>query len=982
MKKIKKVLVANRGEIAIRIFRACAELGIGSIGIFSYEDRFSLHRYKADESYLTGEGQPPVQAYLDIEGIIKLARLHRADAIHPGYGFLSENPDFARRCEENGIIFIGPDSRLIEKMGNKIHAKKCASEAGLSLIPGTEKGLTDLQEARKKARKIGFPLIVKASFGGGGRGMRTVPRLEEFDDLFLQAHREAVSAFGKGELFLEKYIVDSKHIEVQILADNHGQVVHLYERDCSIQRRHQKVVEIAPCLNIPPKVRERLCNDAVTLASHIGYKNAGTVEFLVDRDWNPYFIEMNPRIQVEHTVTEMITGLDIVKSQLRVAEGYRLNSRQIGISQGSISERGFAFQCRVTTEDARNNFIPDHGRIEIYQSPASFGVRLDAGSAYPGAIITPFYDSLLVKLTIWSIDFEDAVHKALRALREFRIRGVETNLPFLENVINHPKFLEGGCSTSFIDEHPELFRFSEQRDKAYHLLKYISEVIINGNPMVKHRETNRVFRKTKLPECDLTVPPAKGTKQLLEEMGAEKFSRWIKEKKRLLITDTTFRDAHQSLLATRVRSYDLLKIADSYSRMNPEIFSVEMWGGATFDTSLRFLKECPWERLVKLREKIPNLLFQMLLRGSNAVGYTAYPDKVIKEFIRESAQAGIDVFRIFDSLNWLENMRISIEEVIKSGKLAEVAICYTGDILDSRRDKYNLKYYVTLAKEIEKMGAHILAIKDMAGLCKPYAIEKLVKTLKGEIGIPLHFHTHATSGVQAAAILKAAEAEVDIVDCAIASMSGLTSQPNLNSIVSTLENTPRNTGLGQDNLNKFSDYWARMRECYYPFESGLLYGTAEIYKHEIPGGQYSNLWPQAKEMGLGDRWEELLSMYEAVNKQMGDIIKVTPSSKVVGDMALYLLTNNIKEDEILEKASEIDFPQSVVDFFLGKLGQPYQGFPRELQAAVLKGRTPLTDRPGKSIPDIDLDQQKTEMERKLRHQLDKRNVLSSILYPQ
>ena len=910
--KIKKILVANRGEIAIRINRACIELGIPTVGIFSHEDRMSLHRYKSDESYQIGAGLSPVKAYLDIGGIIEIAQRCGANAIHHGYGFLSENPDFPEACKKAGIIFIGPNADIVKNMGDKVAARKLAKQAKVPLIPGSKNAVKTLSAAKKWCRHYGLPAMIKASFGGGGRGMRVVNNMDELEELFSQAKQEASSAFGKDDLFLERFITDAKHIEVQIIADNYGNVVHLYERDCSIQRRHQKIIEIAPCINLPLNQREKLCKYAIKLAKKIDYKNVGTVEFLVDKDWNIYFIEMNTRIQVEHTITEMITGIDIVKTQISIAQGSSL--KELGLyPQNRISMKGASIQCRITTDDPENNFAPDHGRIELYKSPAGFGIRLDAGSAYEGAMITPFYDPLLVKVTAFSIEFEDTINKMLRALKEFRIRGVKTNLPFLENLLNHETFKAGNCTTGFIDTHPELFDLSLHHDQIHLLLGYIAEINVNGNPIVKKTGDKKKFREIVIPEPDEKKTP-KGTRDIFNRLGPEKFSKWIMKQKRLLITDTTFRDAHQSLLATKVRSYNLLKIAKQFGQDNPNLFSIEMWGGATFDVSMRFLKECPWQRLASLRQRIPHILFQMLLRGSNAVGYTSYPDNVIKRFVKEAAEMGIDLFRIFDSLNWDKGLMVAIETVRLQGKIAEAAICYTGDILDKKRDKYSLKYYVKLAKRFEEMGANILAIKDMAGLCTPYATFKLVSTLRQEVGIPIHFHTHDTAGIQAASILKASEAGVDIVDCAISSMSGLTSQPNLNSVAAALRNTPRHTKLDVGVLNKYSHYWECVREFYYPFESGLLSSTAEVYDHEIPGGQYSNLWPQAQAMGLEDRWVELKKMYASVNKIMGDLIKVTPSSKVVGDMALYLLTNNINPENIIEKAAEIDFPDSVIGF--------------------------------------------------------------------
>jgi len=981
IRDINKILVANRGEIAIRIYRACIELGIRTVGIFSYEDRMSLHRYKADESYQVGAGNDPVKAYLDIDGIINIAKECGADAIHPGYGLLSENPDFAKACSVAGITFIGPDAEIVRDMGDKVAARAFAKRSGVPYIPGTEDALQSFEEARDWCDKHGYPSIIKASFGGGGRGMRVVRSSEDLEDSYNQAKHEAETAFGQDSVFLERFLENAKHIEVQVLADHYGNVVHLFERDCSIQRRHQKVVEIAPCITISEEKRKEICDYAVLIAKEIGYKNAGTVEFLVDNDWNIYFIEMNTRIQVEHTITEMITGIDLVKNQIRIAQGYSL--AELELLQESITIKGYAIQCRLTTEDPQNNFTPDHGRIDFYQSPAGFGIRLDAGSAYDGAMITPFYDSMLVKVTAWSLSFSDTISKMQRALHEFRVRGVKTNIVFLESLLGHEIFANGECRTLFIDTHPELFNIKPRVDQLSHILEYIGEVNVNGNPIVKNPDKSRVFREIVVPKPEENAKKggSEGSRDIFNRLGAEKFSKWIMDEKRLLITDTTFRDAHQSLLATRVRTYDMLRVAEQYGIDNPDVFSLEMWGGATFDVSMRFLRECPWERLATLREKVPHILFQMLLRASNAVGYTAYPDNVVREFIRLSARTGMDIFRIFDSLNWDENMKIAIETVRDEGKIAEVAICYTGDILDPTKTKYTLNYYVKLAKRLENMGASILAIKDMAGLCRPYAAHKLVSTLKNEIGIPIHLHTHDTAGVQAATILKASEAGVDIADCAISSMSGLTSQANLNSIVAALKNTPRDTGLDLKALNKYSDYWECVREMYYPFESGLMASTAEVYDHEIPGGQYSNLWPQAQSMGLGERWVELKKMYASVNILMGNIVKVTPSSKVVGDMALYLMTNNVKADEVLDRIGEIDFPESVIGFFKGNLGIPHGGFPEELQKAVLKGREHIDGRPGESMPSVDFVEVRKEVEEKVGHDVEECDVLSYILYP-
>ena len=891
---MKKLLALNRGEIAIRILRAANELKLRTVAVYSEQDRLSLHRFKADEAYLIGQGKGPVQAYLDVDGIVALALEKDVDAIHPGYGFLAENPALPRACERAGITFIGPSGELLDLLGDKTAARRLAQKAGIPVVPGTENPLTDTDSIAAVASSIGFPLIVKAAFGGGGRGMRVVDKPEDLLARVDEARREAAAAFGNDAVFLERYIRRAKHVEVQIIGDGHGNILHLYERDCSVQRRHQKVVEVAPAFGVAPEIRKALADAAVALARTAGYYNAGTVEFLVDMDsgeW--YFIEVNPRIQVEHTVTEMITGIDIVRCQIQVAQGHALHGPEIGLpDQNEIPVHGYALQCRVTTEDPANGFVPDYGRIITYRSPAGMGIRLDGASAYSGAVITPFYDSLLVKVTAWGRRFPDACQRMDRALREFRIRGVKTNIPFLENVVNEPKFQAGEPATSFLEENAQLFRFTPRRDRATKLLTYLGEVIVNGNPEVANKRRPKAILPAPVPEPDHASPPM-GTRQLLERLGPQQFAEWTRSQKHLLLTDTTFRDAHQSLMATRVRTYDMLRIANFVSHRLHNLYSLEMWGGATFDVALRFLLEDPWMRLKRLREAIPNICFQMLLRASNAVGYTAYPDNVVDEFILEASAQGIDIFRIFDSLNWLPNMRGAMDAVRKTKSVCEAAVCYTGDILDPKREKYSLQYYVRLAKELERMGAHILAIKDMAGLCKPYAAYKLVKTLRDEVGIPIHFHTHDTSGLNASSILKASEAGVDVADGAIASMSGTTSQPNLNSVVAALAHTDRDSELDFDALNLCADYWETVRTYYLPFDSAPPSGTAEVYVHEMPGGQYTNLKEQAESMGLGARWHQIAQTYADVNMAFGDIVKVTPSSKVVGDMALFLVSHNM-----------------------------------------------------------------------------------------
>ncbi len=982
---MKKLLALNRGEIAIRILRAANELKLRTVAVYSEQDRLSLHRFKADEAYLIGQGQGPVQAYLDVDGIVALAREKNVDAIHPGYGFLSENPALPKACERAGITFIGPSADLLELLGDKTAARRLAQKAGIPVVPGTEDPLTDVDRIASVGAAIGFPLIVKAAFGGGGRGMRVVNKPEELGSRVAEARAEAAAAFGNDAVFLERYIRRAKHVEVQIIGDRHGHILHLYERDCSVQRRHQKVVEVAPAFGVAPAIRTALADAAVTLARTAGYFNAGTVEFLVDVDTGEwFFIEVNPRVQVEHTVTEMITGIDIVRCQIQVAQGHALDGPEIGLPpQNEIPVHGFALQCRVTTEDPAAGFIPDYGRIITYRSPAGMGIRLDGASAYSGAVITPFYDSLLVKVTAWGRRFPDACSRMDRALREFRIRGVKTNIPFLENVVNDPGFQAGDTTTSFLDDSPELLQFTPRRDRATKLLSYLSEVIVNGNPEVANKPRPAVIRPAPVPLPDRSSPPL-GTRQLLDQLGAQQFAEWTRSNPRLLITDTTFRDAHQSLMATRVRTYDMLRIANFVSHRLHNLYSLEMWGGATFDVALRFLLEDPWMRLSHLREAIPNICFQMLLRASNAVGYAAYPDNVVEEFIVEASAQGIDIFRVFDSLNWLPNMEGAMAAVRKTRSVCEAAVCYTGDILDPARDKYSLAYYVRLAKELERMGAHILAIKDMAGLCKPYAAYKLVKALREEVGIPVHFHTHDTSGINSGSILKASEAGVDAADGAVASMSGTTSQPNLNSIVAALAHTERDTGLDLDALNVCADYWESVRTWYRPFDNAPPAGTAEVYIHEMPGGQYTNLKEQAESMGLGARWHDIARTYADVNMAFGDIVKVTPSSKVVGDMALFLVSHDMTTADLERLPVEhgLQLPNSVVEMFAGALGEPEGGWPPKLQRIILRGAEPQRGRPGAHLPAVDLDAAQADVEKKAGQKISRTDLMSYLMYPE
>ncbi len=982
---MKKLLALNRGEIAIRILRAANELKIRTVAVYSEEDRLSLHRFKADEAYLIGKGKGPVQAYLDADAIVQLAADKGVDAIHPGYGFLSENPALPRACERAGITFIGPSASILEELGDKTAARKLAQKAGIRTVPGTENPVDPNDpHIEEVARQIGFPLIIKAAFGGGGRGMRVVESLANFQSKLKEASQEAGAAFGNDAVFLERFIRRAKHIEVQILGDTAGNILHLYERDCSVQRRHQKVVEIAPAIGVPPKVRAELAEAAVALARAAHYYNAGTVEFLVDVDTNEwFFIEVNPRVQVEHTVTEVVTGIDIVRAQIQIAQGLTLHGEEMGLpAQADVPLHGTALQCRVTTEDPANKFIPDYGRLQTYRSPAGFGIRLDAASAYGGANISPFYDSLLVKVTAWGSNFKQACERMDRALREFRIRGVKTNIPFLENVVNHPSFLSGETTTSFLDENPDLFSFEPRRDRATKLLAYLADVIVNGNPEVANKPKPTVIRDATVPHSEIEHPP-EGSRDILNRIGPDQFAKWTQSQQRLLLTDTTFRDAHQSLMATRMRTYDLLRIADFVAREVPQLYSVEMWGGATFDVAMRFLLEDPWRRLQQLRARIPNICFQMLLRASNAVGYTAYPDNVVQEFIKEAAAQGIDIFRIFDSLNWMPNMKVAVEAALKTGRVCEAAICYTGDILDPAREKYSLNYYVRLAKELRAMGTHILGLKDMAGLLKPYAAYKLVKTLREEVGLPVHLHTHDTSGINAATILKAAEAGVEVADAAISAMSGTTSQPNLNSIVAALAHTDRDTGLNFNALNQCSDYWETVRASYAAFDNAPKSGTAEVYIHEMPGGQYTNLKEQAESMGLGARWPEVARMYADVNMAFGDIVKVTPSSKVVGDLALFLVSHemSVKDLENLPPDHQVTLPNSVADMFMGSLGQPEGGWPAKLQQIVLRGQKPLSGRPGDRLPPVDLEKMAAKVLEETGSS-SRTDLLSYLMYPE
>jgi len=995
LKPLNKILVANRGEIAIRILRAASELRIRTVAIYTYEDRYSLHRYKADEAYQIGEDNEPLKPYLDIEEIILLAKRQNVDAIHPGYGFLSENVQLSRRCREEGIIFVGPEPEVMEQLGDKVSAKKIALNAEVPVIEDSKETLVNEEIALKEAERIGFPVMLKAAAGGGGRGMRVIRDAKSLKNAFSEAKSEAKKAFGDDTVFLEKFIEEPKHIEVQIMGDNNGNIVHLYERDCSVQRRFQKVVEVAPSSNLKQETKDKLYQYALQITRSVNYNNVGTVEFLVDKNEGIYFIEVNPRIQVEHTITEEITGIDIVRSQILIAQGRKLADPRIFIrKQEDIKIQGFAIQCRVTTEDPKNNFRPDYGTIIAYRNAGGFGIRLDEGSSYPGVTISPFFDSMLVKISATGRTLKGASQRLQRTLREFRIRGVKTNIGFLINVISHPTFYRGEATVNFIESKPELFSIREGLDRATRTLMYLADVTVNGNPNVRFMDPNKTFRTPILPSQLMDepasgakvnyqyVPYPAGTKNKLESLGREKFVDWLKQEKKIQYTDTTFRDAHQSLLATRMRSLDMLKVAESFAKHHPQVFSMEVWGGATFDVSMRFLHEDPWERLQKIRAAVPNILLQMLLRGSNAVGYKAYPDNLIEKFIEKAAENGIDIFRVFDSLNWVTAMKTSLRTIReRTNALAEAAICYTGDLMSPDNKKYTLQYYLDLARQLEDEGAHILAIKDMAGLLKPYAAELLVSELKKAVDLPVHLHTHDTSSIQTASYVKAIEAGVDVVDVAIGAMSGLTSQPNFNSVVAMMQGHEREQPINLKSLNEYSVYWEAVREYYYPFESGLKAGTAEVYEHEIPGGQYSNLRPQAVAMGLEHKFETIKQNYAIVNKLFGELVKVTPSSKVVGDMAIFMASNNLTVEDVLNNSKNLSFPESVISLFKGDLGQPYGGFPAEVQKAVLKGEVAYTDRPNEHLEPIDFDKEFAEFQQRLGEERTILDFLSYKLYP-
>lgn len=978
----KKILIANRGEIAIRVMRAANELGKKTVAVYAEEDKLGLHRFKADEAYRIGEGLGPVAAYLSIPEIIRVAKLSGADAIHPGYGLLSENPDFVDACFEAGITFIGPRADTMRALGDKASARRVAIEAGVPVIPATEVLGEDFDAIKAEAAEVGYPLMLKASWGGGGRGMRPINSEAELVEKVREGRREAEAAFGNGEGYLEKMILRARHVEVQLLGDTHGGLYHLYERDCTVQRRNQKVVERAPAPYLTDEQRAEVCGLALKIGQAVGYQNAGTVEFLMDMDNQQfYFIEVNPRVQVEHTVTEEVTGIDIVQSQIRIAEGETLADATGHASQADITLSGHALQCRVTTEDPQNNFIPDYGRITAYRSATGMGIRLDGGTAYSGGVITRYYDSLLVKVTAWAQTPDQAIRRMDRALREFRIRGVSTNIDFVINLLKHPVFLDDSYTTKFIDTTDDLFDFKKRQDRATKILTYLADISVNGHPETAGRALPPAQARAPIPPA-AKAAPAPGTRQMLETQGAQAVADWMAAQKRLLITDTTMRDGHQSLLATRMRSIDMIRVAPSYAANLPQLFSVECWGGATFDVAYRFLQECPWQRLRDIRAQMPNLMTQMLLRASNGVGYTNYPDNVVQFFVRQAAETGVDVFRVFDSLNWVENMRVAMDAVIDSGKICEGTVCYTGNMLDPDRSKYDLQYYVKTAQDLKAAGAHVLGLKDMAGLLKPPAARILIKALKEEVGLPIHFHTHDTSGMGGATILAAADAGVDAVDCAMDALSGNTSQPTLGSVVEALAQTDRDTGLDISAVRAISNYWERVRESYAAFESGLQSPASEVYLHEMPGGQFTNLKGQARSMGLEDRWHEVAQAYADVNQMFGDIVKVTPSSKVVGDMALMMVSQNLTPDDVMNPDRDMSFPDSVIDMMRGNLGQPPGGWPHAIQAKVLKGETPITDRPGAHLEPVDLETERAKVSDMLDgKQIDDEDLAGYLMYP-
>ncbi|KAK8197818.1 pyruvate carboxylase [Phyllosticta capitalensis] len=986
--QLKKLLVANRGEIPIRIFRTAHELSLHTVAVYSYEDRLSMHRQKADEAYVIGKrGQyTPVGAYLAGDEIIKIALQHEVNMIHPGYGFLSENADFARKVEKAGLIFVGPKAETIDALGDKVSARKVAIGANVPVVPGTEGPVERYEEVKAFTDQYGFPIIIKAAFGGGGRGMRVVRDQESLKDSFERATSEAKSAFGNGTVFVERFLDKPKHIEVQLLGDNHGNVVHLYERDCSVQRRHQKVVEIAPAKDLPVETRDAILADAVKLAKSVNYRNAGTAEFLVDQQNRYYFIEINPRIQVEHTITEEITGIDVVAAQIQIAAGATL--AQLGLTQDRISTRGFAIQCRITTEDPAGGFKPDTGKIEVYRSAGGNGVRLDGGNGFAGAVITPFYDSMLVKCTCHGSTYEIARRKMIRALVEFRIRGVKTNIPFLTSLLTHPVFIDGNCWTTFIDDTPELFALIGSQNRAQKLLSYLGDLAVNGSQIKGQVGEPKFKGEIKIPTLhtsdgkaiDTTEPCPKGWRNVLLEKGPEGFAKAVRANKGCLIMDTTWRDAHQSLLATRVRTVDLLNIAKETSHAYSNAWALECWGGATFDVAMRFLYEDPWDRLRKMRKLVPNIPFQMLLRGANGVAYSSLPDNAIEHFVEQAKKNGVDIFRVFDALNDVEQLEVGIKAVLKAGGVAEGTMCYSGDMLNPQK-KYNFEYYMSLVDRIVKMGAHVLGIKDMAGVLKPRAATMLITAIREKYpDLPIHVHTHDSAGTGVAAMVACAQAGADAVDAATDSMSGMTSQPSVGAILASLEGGPHDPGLDGHVIRHLDSYWAQLRLVYSPFEAGLTGPDPEVYEHEIPGGQLTNLIFQATQQGLGEQWAQTKKAYEEANDILGDIVKVTPTSKVVGDLAQFMVSNSLSKDDVIQKASQLDFPSSVLEFFEGLMGQPYGGFPEPLRSQALRERRKMDKRPGLYLEPINFEKIRKELKEKWGG-ASETDLASYVMYP-
>ncbi|PRT55287.1 Pyruvate carboxylase [Wickerhamiella sorbophila] len=980
-----KILVANRSEIAVRVFRTAHELSMVTVGIYAHEDMLSMHRLKADEAYVIGKpGQfTPVGAYLQIDEIIKIAKLHNVNMIHPGYGFLSENSEFARKVIEAGIIWVGPPPEVIDSVGDKVSARYLADRAGVPTVPGTPGPIDNVEQARAFVAEHGFPVIIKAAFGGGGRGMRVVREGEDIEDAFIRATSEAKTAFGNGTVFIERFLDKPKHIEVQLLADGEGNVIHLFERDCSVQRRHQKVVEIAPAVSLNEGVRNAILADAVKLAQVAGYKNAGTAEFLVDNQNRHYFIEINPRIQVEHTITEEITGIDIVAAQIQIAAGATLED--LGLQQDNITIRGCAIQCRITTEDASKNFQPDTGRVEVYRSAGGNGVRLDGGNGFAGAVITPYYDSLLVKCTCLGSNFETARRKTLRSLIEFRVRGVKTNIPFLLSLITHPTFIANQCWTTFIDDEPSLFQLFKFQNRAHRILAFLADVLVNGSSLVGQRGLPSLKSPVQVPSLtgipDVSVKPQNGLRYLLLNEGPEAVAKAVRNFDGTMIMDTTWRDAHQSLLATRLRTYDLLKIAPTTAHALEGAFALECWGGATFDVAMRFLHEDPWDRLRKLREAVPNVLFQMLLRGANGVAYASLPDNAIDHFVKQAKDAGVDVFRVFDALNDLEQLEVGVNAVKKAGGLVEATVCYSGDMLVPGK-KYNLDYYLEVVRKIVAMGTHILGIKDMAGTLRPKAATLLIGSIRKEFpDLPIHVHTHDSAGTGVASMVACARAGADVVDAASNSMSGMTSQPSISALLASLDGEI-NTNLNGDHVREIDNYWMQMRLLYSPFDAELKGPDPEVYIHEIPGGQLTNLLFQAQQVGLGSQWEETKKTYTEANKLLGDIVKVTPTSKVVGDLAQFMVSNKLTPEDVERRASELDFPDSVLDFFQGLMGTPYGGFPEPLRTNILKGkRTPMNKRPGALLAPLDLEAMKRDLRARLGHDISETDLASYVMYP-